>query len=338
MAGASATLMLGALPLKAQAQAPNPAFDPAFGEVAARADALDQLRALVVMQGGELRFARAFRGPALQRTVNVKSVSKTILALMTGIAIGRGILPGAEARLVDVAPGIVPRGASETVGEIRLSHLLSMTAGLERTSGRNYGRWVESRNWVSHVLTRPVVAEPGARFQYSTGTFHVLGAALATAAGRDLHALARDWLGRPLGIDIPSWTRAPEGFLMGGNNMALSPLGLGRLGETVRRGGDWQGSQVIPTDWIETSWQARTRSPFSGDEYGFGWFLTRLGDVDAAYGRGYGGQMLYVLPGAETVVAITSDPNRPARTRGHVGALNRLVANDILPALGAIGG
>ncbi len=250
---------------------------PAFAEVAARAESLEQLRALVVARAGETVFARAFRGPPVDRPVNVKSVSKTVVALLTGIAIDKGVLPGAEARLGDVAPRLVPRGADPAVPALRVADLLTMRMGLARTSGANYGAWVSSPNWVAHALTRERVAEPGARFLYSTGAYHVLGALLAEASGRSLHALAVEWLGRPLGIPIPSWTRAPEGYFMGGNNMALSPLALARIGETARAGGVWQGRQVIPADWIAASWQARTRSPFSGHDYGYGWFLARIG-------------------------------------------------------------
>ncbi|MEO1459812.1 MAG: 6-aminohexanoate hydrolase, partial [Pseudomonadota bacterium] len=52
---------------------------------------------------------------------------------------------------------------------------------------------------------------------------------------------------------------------------------------------------------------------------------------DAAYARGYGGQMLYVLPALELTVAITSDPTRPARSAGYAGALKRLVAEHAVP-------
>ena len=307
----------------------------ALAEAEAAAARLDQLHSLVVVADGTERLSRAFRGPPPGRPVNVKSVSKTVVALLTGIAIENGVLPGPEAPLGEVAPGLIPAGADPRVARITLADLLTMRAGLARTSGPNYGAWVASGNWVAHALTRPFRAAPGERFQYSTGSYHVLGAALASAAGRSLLDLARDWLGDPLGLEIPPWTRDPQGVYMGGNNMALSPRALARIGETVRRGGVWQGRQVIPADWIETSWRPRTRSPFSGDLYGYGWFLTRLGGAEAAYARGYGGQMLYVLPERRLTVAITSDPTRPARTHGHVGDLNRLVAERILPALGA---
>ncbi len=53
---------------------------------------------------------------------------------------------------------------------ISIGHLLSMQAGLERTSGRNYGAWVASRDWVRDALGRPFVDEPGGAMLYSTGS------------------------------------------------------------------------------------------------------------------------------------------------------------------------
>ncbi len=305
----------------------------AFAEVAAAADALDQLHAMVVVHEGTTRFARAFRGPDLERPVNVKSVSKTIVALMTGIAIERGLLSGTDARLGDLIPEMIPADVDERVHDITVEDLLTMRAGLERTSGPNYGAWVGSANWLRYALTRPVVADPGTRFQYSTGSYHILGIALAHVADANLLELARSWLGEPLGIEIPPWTRDPQGHYMGGNNMALTPAAMARIGETVRLGGTIDETEVIPRDWIDVSMVPRTRSPFSGDEYGYGWFLAEIGGERAAYARGYGGQMIYVLPGAALTVAITSDPLRPARTAGHVGDLHRLVAERVLPAV-----
>ena len=81
----------------------------------------------------------------------------------------------------------------------------------------------------------------------------------------------------------------------------------------------------MPAAWIATSWTPRARSPWSGDEYGYGWFLTRLAGRDAAYGRGYGGQVLAIVPDLGMTVVVTSDPNRPARSEGHFGDLLALM-------------
>lgn len=302
-----------------------------FAVAEQRAASLDQLHALVVANSNETLFAKVFRGPPLDRPVNVKSVSKTVVALLTGIAIDKSMISSVDATIEELAPELIPQAADSGVAKVTVGDLLTMRAGLERTSGPNYGAWVQSRNWVADALSRPMVAEPGDQFLYSTGSYHVLGAILARRSGRTLLALAREWLGDPLGIDVAPWTRDPQGYFMGGNNMALAPTDLVRLGQTVLAYGEWQGRTVIPRNWIETSWRPRTRSPFSGDAYGYGWFLTSLGGEEVAYARGYGGQMLFIAPDKDVVAAITSDPGRPARSQGYAGELKRLFAEDILP-------
>jgi CubicO group peptidase (beta-lactamase class C family) len=297
-----------------------------------RAGRLDQIRGLVIGRHGKVAAAKTFRGPALDRPVNVKSVSKTIVASLVGVALDRGILRGVDWPLAEAAPGLIPPDADPRVRRITIAQLLTMQAGLEPTSGPVYGRWVESSNWVSYALRRPFVTEPGERMIYSTGSYHVLGAVLARATGRSLLSLAREWLGEPLGIKVPSWTRDPQGFYLGGNNMLLSPLDLFRFGEMWRAGGEWNGRRVVSAAWAKASWTPRTRSPFSGDEYGYGWFLAEAQGKRIAYARGYGGQMLYLVPSLGLTVVVTSDPGRPARSQGYVGDLNALLAEGIIPA------
>jgi CubicO group peptidase (beta-lactamase class C family) len=209
--------------------------------------------------------------------------------------------------------------------------LVTMRAGLERTSGANYGAWVSSANWVADALSRPLVAEPGGRMLYSTGSFHVLGAVLSEVSGQSLLELARARLGRPLGIDIPAWTRDPQGRYLGGNEMALSLQGMVGFGEMVRQGGRHDGQQVLSADWVARLLEPRTQSPFSGLGYGYGWFLGRSGGTEYALARGYGGQVICIAPALELTVALTSDPTRPARSGGYFGDLMALIEETILP-------
>jgi len=297
-----------------------------FAAARERARGLDQLHTLVVAVDGEVALAEAFRGPGLERPANLKSVSKTLVATLTGAAIDRGVLPGVDAKALDYLDA--PRGMDPRAAAVSIEDLLTMRSGFERVSGANYGAWVQSPDWVAYVLSRPMVAAPGARFGYSTGDFHLLSAVLTQASGESLLALAREWIGRPLDVEIPPWTRDPQGVYMGGNNMALSPMAMLAFGEAIRMG----GGPMVSEGWIATSWIPRTRSPFSGHQYGYGWFLARLAGADLAYARGYGGQMIYVIPGAGLTVAVTSDPDQPARSEGHTGALHALVAEAVIPA------
>lgn len=298
--------------------------------MARAARALPQLHAILVARNGETVLAEAVRGPGLDTPANVKSVSKSLVALLLGGAIDRGVVPSVEATLGEVAPRLIPAGADPRVEDLTLKDLVTLRAGLERTSGPTYGEWVSSPDWVADALSRPFVARPGGRMLYSAGSFHVLGAALAETAGTDLHALARDWLGEPLGIAIPPWTRDPQGYYLGGNDMALSPRAMLRVGEMLRQGGRWEGRQVVPRGWVEASLTPVTRSPFSGLDYGYGWFL---GDTPAgrlALARGYGGQVIATVPLAGFTTAITSDPTLPARSGGYFGELMTLITDRIL--------
>lgn len=312
------------------------AASSSWAEVAAEARALDQCHALAVHVEGAEVLAEVFRGPALGRAVPVKSVSKTIVAALTGAALDRGEIPSIEATLGEVAPRLIPAGADARVGALTIENLVTMQAGLERTSGANYGGWISSANWVADALSRPFVAEPGARMLYSTGSFHVLGAVLSEVSGQSLLSLSRTRLGDPIGLDIPAWTRDPQGRYLGGNEMALSLRDMIRFGEMYRLGGRSNGRQVLSAGWVAQSLRPRTRSPFSGLDYGYGWFLGRSGKDSYALARGYGGQVICIVPSLALSLAITSDPTRPARSEGYFGALMRLIEGTVIPTARAL--
>lgn len=297
-----------------------------------RAGELPQLHGLLLARDGEILVERRFRGPRLEQPVNVKSLSKTVLSALVGAAIDRGLLQGPEQRAVPLLGPRVPSGADPRLGEITLGNLLSMQAGLERTSGANYGRWVTSRDWVGHVLSQPFVDEPGGRMLYSTGSSHLVSAILTEVSGRSTLALAREWLGEPLGIEIPPWPRDPQGVYFGGNDMLLSPYALLRLGQAYLDRGRYRGRQVVPERWIAESWTPRTRSPFTGHAYGYGWFLAKLGGRHVHYGWGFGGQMLYVVPEAGLTAVMTSDHGQ--RSGGaYVRTLHALLGEGLIPAV-----
>ncbi|MDA8870088.1 beta-lactamase family protein [Rhizobiaceae bacterium] len=320
--------LVGAAALVAQ---PVLAQSNPWSASAQQARAFDQCRALAIQLKGKEVLAEVFRGPALDRAVQIKSVSKTLVAALTGAALDRGEIPSMQATLADVAPSLIPKGADPRVGTLTIENLVTMQAGLERTSGGNYGEWIASENWVANALGRPFVKEPGTGMQYSTGSYHVLGAVLAKVSGESLLSLARSRLGRPLGIDIPAWTRDPQGRYLGGNEMALTLRDMVRFGELYRLDGRWNGEQVLSEDWVRRSLQPRTRSQFSGLAYGYGWFLGRAGEDAYALARGYGGQIICIVPSLQLTIAITSDPLRPARSGGYFGDLMGLIENTIIP-------
>lgn len=151
---------------------------------------LPRLRSLIVLRDGKTLAEYRFNGgPPLDRPVNVKSASKSVLSALVGIAIQRGVLRGVDQPVLSVLDADAPASPDPRLRRLTVGNLLSMQAGLERTSGENYGRWVSSPNWVRFALARPLVDEPGGAMLYSTGNTHLLSAMLTRASGQSTHAL-----------------------------------------------------------------------------------------------------------------------------------------------------
>ncbi|MCA0043735.1 serine hydrolase domain-containing protein [Celeribacter litoreus] len=296
-------------------------------DLSTRIASLDQLHSLQVQRGDEIVFAEAPRGSGLDRLANIKSCSKSLVGLLLGDAIASGVIASVDAPLSTVAPRLIPSDTDPRVPDITMEDLVSLRAGLEATSGANYGGWVASNNWVANALSREMVAAPGGRMIYSTGSTHILGAALTEATGESLLSQARRVLGQTLGIDIPPWTRDPQGYYMGGNEMALTPRAMLKIAVMMRDGGTYEGTTVLPQSWISASTRPRTRSPWSGMSYGYGWFLTDRGYILA---RGYGGQIIAAHPDLNLAVALTSDPLRPARSGGYFDDIMDLLNGPVL--------
>ncbi|MEO5325703.1 serine hydrolase [Mesorhizobium sp. CC13] len=314
-------------PAFSQQQAPSstPRPLPTLLDEAAR---LENLKAVIVARGGEVLAERGYRGNSPDTSTNIKSASKTVVSLLVGIAIDRKVLDGVDERIAPILARDLPEKPDPRLGRITVGNLLSMQAGLDRTSGPNYGRWVSSHNWVRFVLAQPFVDEPGGGMLYSTGSSHLLSAILTRKTGRPTLELARDWLAPLKGFRIGGWDRDPQGIYLGGNQMAMSTRSLLAFGELYRNGGTTpEGGRIVSPGWIEASWMPRTTSVFNGDGYGYGWFLRRIGGEEVRYAWGYGGQMLYIVPSLGLTVAMTSDDGNPSAQSGYRDQLHDLLAN-----------
>lgn len=165
---------------------------------------------------------------------------------------------------------------------------------------------------------------------YSTASTHLLSAILTKVSGKSTLALARDWLAPLDGFRIGAWDRDPQGIYLGGNQMAMSPRSLLAFGELYRSGGRTvSGQQLLSAEWIAASWQHRTNSRFSGDEYGYGWFERQIAGEEVHFAWGYGGQMLYIVPSLDLTVVMTSAESGPSARNGYRDALH-LVLGEII--------
>lgn len=300
--------------------------------VVREAEALSPISGVIVSQRGEIVVEEYFRGMTRETYVNVKSISKTLLSPLVGIAIRDGLLEGPDQAVAELFPDYFATGHYPQWDGVTLHQLLSMTTGIRGTSFGRYGAWVSSPDWVAGVLERPMRCAPGDCWEYSTGNSHLIGVILARVSGMDLRQYASSSLFARLGISLRSWDRDPQGNFLGGNNMALRAKDLLTFGELFLHQGLHEGQQLVPAIWIRRSWQQYAVSPWNGHGHGYFWWSRDIDGTRINFAWGYGGQYMFVVPDREAVVVIISSLSR-STPRGHNRRVWNFFRSEILPKL-----
>jgi CubicO group peptidase (beta-lactamase class C family) len=261
-------------------------------------------------------------GPGTQH--DLRSVSKSIVGLLYGIALEQNKVPPPEAPLFASFPDYAELGRSEGRDRIMLHHVLSMTMGTDwDETSVPYSDPANSEiamdaaaDRFCYILERRVVMEPGERWTYCGGATALLARIIEKGTGQRLHAFAREALFDPLQLGPTEWLGDAKGDPFAASGLRMSPRDLARIGMTLINGGVFDKRSVIPRTWIGRS----TTDYVSVDEqrrYGYQWYTG-----DLAFGRplgwqrqylerwwggfGEGGQRLFVLPGVGLSVAITA--------------------------------
>jgi CubicO group peptidase (beta-lactamase class C family) len=324
--------------LIAQAQPAPASADAAAGqpalEAAAKAAAeLPRLRSLVVSHRGAIVLERYFGGARAATPANIKSASKSVIAALVGIAVSRGLITSVDQPIVEYFPELA-KDPEKGKRAITIEDLLTMRSGLDSTSGRQYGSWVQSKNWVRYVLARPLIDEPGTRVEYSTGSSHLLSAILTKATKMSTWQFAQEALAKPLGFSLARWVQDPQGIFFGGNEMLMTPRQMVKFGELYEQGGRLGDRQIIPKAWVDKADDGVGRSRWGSDrEYGYGFWIREFAGHKSYYAWGYGGQFIFIIPDLDLVVVTTSRADVSRERRDHLGAIYDLVEFQIVPVI-----
>jgi CubicO group peptidase (beta-lactamase class C family) len=288
------------------------------------------LHGLVVVRGGEvvLELYRAGEDAAWGRPLGVvafdagvlhdlRSVTKSVVALLYGIALDDGVVPEPDEPLLAHFPGYADLGHDPLRARLLVEHALTMSLGLEWNEDAPYTSEANSEiamefapDRFRFILERPVVEEPGTRWMYSGGASALVGRLIEIGAGMTLPQFARARLFDPLGISRFEWATGADGVASAASGLRLTPGDLARVGGLVLAHGEWDGVALVPRRWLETA--LAPHLPIDdGLEYGYQWYLgaypRAAGGTMRAYGAmGNGGQRLYVIPDLELVVAIAA--------------------------------
>jgi len=327
LTGALALPVLGSVPVRVAAQERPywPTFgwrqmvpgevgvDPAiFDEVTARIQSEAPTRsAMVVAFGGNPLYEDYADGFLAHRTTDIWSSTESITGTAVGIAIDDGIL-SLESRPGDLIPDQIPDEAEPVVQDIAVRNILTMRDGWLWDGTVDYAN---TDNWAQRTLTLtlPMETAPGDLFTCNSGGTHVLSGVLQALIGRTLRAFAQERIFGPMGVEIADWRESPQGESAGGWGPTITPREMAKYGYPMLNGGQWDGEQLVPANWVAQATRFQSDSTGTNDsglgaDSGYHWWLADIAGFPAFFSLGYGESCIYVVPGLNLVaVAATAD-------------------------------
>lgn len=284
-------------------------------------DSYDNVLSMLIVKNGKL--VHEVYSPYCQRNTLhwMASITKTITSTLIGIAIDKGFIASADAKLHALLPQFAVDFKDPAKKKIALKHIMSMTSGLdwnERVSYNNprNSEWqmVETEDWMSFVVSHPIREEPGKIFNYNTGGMHLLSAVIKNTTGLYAHQFAEKYLLHPMGIYAYQWNKDPMGYpCTGGTDggLGLRTRDIAKLGWLFLRDGKWKGKQIVSAKWVKEAPTMTLTEQGRGNQYGFNWMTgSRVADgkrFEYIASFGYGGQTLYIVPEHDLIVVFTCE-------------------------------
>jgi CubicO group peptidase (beta-lactamase class C family) len=317
------------------------------------------LHALLVSQGGRTVFEHyeANEDERLGRPLGVvnygptmmhdlRSVSKSVVSLLYGIALAEGKVPPPEAKLYAQFPEYPELAGAPGRDQLTVAHVLSMTMGTrwdEFTvpyggSGNSETDMEAAPDRYRYALAQPIIESPGSHWIYNGGATALVGRLLAKSTGEKLHPYARRVLFDPMEFGPTEWTVGRDGDERAASGLRLLPRDLLKVGQLVLAGGLWKGRQVVPADWLKRATTQVVAIEGRGG-YGYQWYTGDVPIGSPAHaeqwigGIGWGGQRLFIVPKLDLAVAINcGNYSRPVMQQGQVGTA--IIREVVLPSLG----
>lgn len=290
----------------------------------------DNICGIVALKDGQVRYSDQWRGYGPADTVHTMSVTKSVVSLLMGIALDKGLIQDVSQPVLDFFPDYAVKRGEHTIQQVTLEHLLTMTAPYKYRS-EPWTKVCTSQDWTRAALDllggrSGLIGEP----KYATLGLHILMGVIAAVSGQPTIEFANRYLFAPLGIpahhnyeaetaeehkhfimdkepkgDI--WFSDPQQVNTAGFGLCLSATDMAKLGQLCLNGGQYGGRPVVSEAWLRESARPRYQwgENFAHMRYGYLWWIPDR-DRDAYAALGNSGNVIYIDPELRQVVAVAA--------------------------------
>ena len=311
-------------------------------KMAAAFDAASQrsfINGIVVIRNGYLVGERYYNGFDKNDAHNVRSVSKSFLSAMYGLALEQGVL-SLNDKIMTYLAEYDYAVQDDSIYDVDILDLLTMRGGFAGDQ-EAYFTVTNAADWIRTTLAMPLLFNPGSAFKYSTAGTHLLSVILTKAGKRSSLEFATEQLFKPLGIKARDWLRDPLGYYFGGTDMFFTIRDIARFGQLYLDKGAVDGAQLLPRLWVDESikpsylFQSGSWGVLEKIGYGRLWWLGEIHENKVYMALGFGGQFILIFPELNMIIATCSRSDNVDwdAADGQERAVLAVVADYFLPAL-----
>ncbi|MHC1705104.1 MAG: serine hydrolase domain-containing protein [Tenuifilaceae bacterium] len=274
------------------------------------------VESLIVYLKGEIKFEKYYNGFNKDSVHQIQSQTKSIMALLMGIAIDKGYIKS-ENELVSKYFSDHFSVNDPLKSIVTIKDLLTMSAGFEweeflavndpKNDNMNMYR---SGNWLNYALTRPMAKKPFTEFKYNSGLPMITAGIIEKATKMKLDEFANKYLFEPLQIKKFRWQKDSNGFCHAGGGLYLKPMDMMKIGILVLNSGKLENRQLISESWIKKAISSYLSTSIDNSTYGYFWWIREMKlsngkTTKVITAEGYGGQKLYLFPEYKLIIAFT---------------------------------
>lgn len=259
--------------------------------------------AFMVMRRDSVVYEWYKKGYSDSSTTNPFSVTKSIVGVLTGIALKEGKIKSLDEPIYAYYPEFKGRGRDS----ITFRHLLTMTSGLNyRDQYINpfgplarlyYGRNVKKQmNGTKRELA------PGAEWRYKNSDPQVLTLALENAVGMNMSDYATEKLWKPIGAEHDAlWIidKKNEGTEKSYCCLHTNAHDLAKIAMLYKYEGNVNGQQLVDSSYVKESLTPVNVAKEDGKpqkRYGYLWWLNNTDGIGDYSMEGMGGQYVSIIP------------------------------------------
>jgi CubicO group peptidase (beta-lactamase class C family) len=311
-------------------------FDPAkLDEIAAEAEAAHS-NCLLITRKGKIVGEWYWNGTSASTSQEVFSATKSYASTLVGIAQAEGKLD-----IDDKASKYIPEWVGTPSDDVTVKHLISNNSGRHWDAATDYVTMaVREPDKTAFSIGLSQDAPPGSTWAYNNSAIQTLDEVLQKATGQSPSDYAESKLLAPIGMTNSEMKKDPSGNTLTFMGLSSTCQDMARFGYLFLRDGNWNGTQVVPSEWVEEA-TGRSSQELNA-AYGYLWWLNRRGNIadparpttgrdggdekdsqmrpgapeDMFFALGLGDQIISIDPGSETVVARLGPVNVPKDAPG----------------------